>query len=169
MSEVPNDLRPKGLAGVDLPTFDVPLWTREAQYHAYMGLLALVSETAPGMTVNQLRCWEYIEMCHDTGELPGVTRVAAALNLSKGYVSDVVVKGIEGGWLVDVPHPDDRRKRVIKLSDEAYGRREQFWKDWRLTYLKAAEANVQVLQEMGVLTPADVNKVKKRISAYKNS
>ena len=163
MSDTPNDKRPSGLAGIDHPNAGLPLFTREAQYHIYMNLLGLIDETAPGMTINQLRVWEYVEHSYDTGVPVGVTAIAEALGLSKGYVSETVTKGLSTGWLREEPHPDDRRKRLVLPSEQAHQRREEFWGQWRKHWRESILVNADTLLKMGRIDAATLRAVRDTI------
>ena len=154
MSKAPEDRRPSGLGGMDHPVPELPLFTREAQYNIYMSLLKLIDETAPGMTVNQLRVWEYIEHGYDTGQPAGVTEIARALGMSKSYVSETVRKGLDTGWLREEPHPEDRRRRLLLPSEQAHERRRKIWQQWRKHWRESVLVNADTLLKMGVIDAA---------------
>lgn len=70
-------------------------------------------------TLNELRV---IACCYrvytDTGAGTSVTELAQALAMPTSTVHRSVTSLIEAGWLRDSVHPDDRRRRIIRLSEQ---------------------------------------------------
>ena len=76
-----------------------------------------------GVTITQLRVMNRLYACHDNDVGCSVSDIALSLSISAPTASKAVTKLISHGWLTDVAHDDDGRRRVISLSRYALSRR----------------------------------------------
>lgn len=75
-----------------------------------------------GTTLNELVILNYGFLCHSRGETLSVTRAARDLGMSKSTVSRIITGMRAKGFVKELGHPTDGRRRVFTLAD-AYLRR----------------------------------------------
>ena len=85
----------------------------------------LLDMHAGTITLNELRILAAVAESHINDESKGVTMIAAELSLPRSTVSRVVIRAVAEGRMVELPHPYDQRRRIIRLSptEEARVRR----------------------------------------------
>jgi len=86
----------------------------------------LLDMYAGTITLNELRVLAAVAENHINGELKGVTMIASELSLARSTVSRVVIRGITERRLLELPHPDDQRRRIIRLSPAEEARIRRF-------------------------------------------
>lgn len=80
--------------------------------------MRLLSEHFGGeTTLNHLRIGNYIGLnSHYLGQPTSNKDIAAALGISRPTVSRIVGDFIDQGWVVEKPHPDDGRRRLLQIA-----------------------------------------------------
>ncbi len=75
-----------------------------------------------GTTLNELVLLNYGFLCHSRGETIGITKAAGDLGMSKSTVSRIVTGMRAKGFVKEIEHPTDGRRRVFTLADAYLGR-----------------------------------------------
>lgn len=78
------------------------------------------------ITLNELRILAAVAENHINGESKGVTMIASELSLARSTVSRVVIRGVAEGRFVELPHPSDQRRRIVRLSPQEEARIRRF-------------------------------------------
>ena len=89
--------------------------------HGFMlDILNLLAEHFGGQTtLNHLRIGNYIGLRSLHGNRPTNNKeIAEDLALSRATVSRIVSDFVEHGWVVEEPHPEDGRRRQLRITPE---------------------------------------------------
>ena len=70
-----------------------------------------------GTTLNELVLLNYGFLCNSRGETLGVTKAARDLGMSKSTVSRILTGMRAKGFVKELEHPTDGRRRVFTLAD----------------------------------------------------
>jgi len=70
-----------------------------------------------GTTLNELVLLNYGFLCNSRGETLGVTKAAHDLGMSKSTVSRILTGMRAKGFVKELEHPTDGRRRVFTLAD----------------------------------------------------
>ena len=70
-------------------------------------------------SLNELRTIAHCYLVYSKGEDgTSVTELSRELGIPTSTTHRAVTQLIEKGWLTDSPHPEDRRRRVVRLSEQ---------------------------------------------------
>jgi len=86
-----------------------------------------------GTTLNELVLLNYGFLCNSRGETLGVTKAANDLGMSKSTVSRIITGMRAKGFIKELEHPTDGRRRVFTLADAYLHRGDddiQIFLDW---------------------------------------
>lgn len=97
---------------------DAELRTTAELHRFKTELLNILAEQFGGeTTLNHLRVGSFIGLRSQHGNTPtSNSEIAAALKLSRATVTRIVNHFIEAGWVTELPHPDDGRKRLLSIT-----------------------------------------------------
>ena len=104
------------------PCNDAPMYRANLIKFAAILFRRMHQKYGGGTTLNELVLLNYGFLCHSRGETISVTKAALDLGMSKSTVSRIITGMRAKGFVKELEHPTDGRRRVFTLADAYLGR-----------------------------------------------